>query len=626
MLDSIYKNMIEDSPIPHIHIKLIEDEFGDYESIRIMGYNKAYKKSFIKNKNFDFKSFIVNPRDKKEKIAWNNLFESAIKNKKHTVEEYVDSIGECLNIDIYSAGQNEFHLRLNRISKQQDKLFEVLKNSPFVAWMKDRDGRVIDVNQKYLESLNKTYDEVVGKTNFEIVDEVRAKFIKEQDDQVIRENKMFRYEDYLANPLNKDGYYEVFKWPYMNEKETFTLGTIGIGIDISENVKLRKKLEETEERFLEIANNIKDIIIIKDEKKVHYINPAFEKIYGFKPDELYEDVNKWYDYWDNIEFEKEPTPFESNETYVSNFKLSKEGQDDKWMWSRFVPILDENGKVIKQIGILSDITEHKSMETEVENLKMDFIANLSHELRTPINLILSALQVLHLKMDKLDLETLDYFTNYLNIISQNGRRLLKLVNNLIDTTKLDAGCFDYNPENNDIVRYVEDICMSISPFVNTNDLEIIFDTDEEEKVISFDPDNMERIILNLLSNAIKFNKPNGKIEVTMSCKEDIKISIKDSGVGIPEEKLESIFERYEQVKNQFKQEKQGSGIGLSLVKSLVEMHNGTISVNSVYGEGSEFVITLPDMLTNSQKSGINKVPGYLSDLNKMRIEFSDIYI
>ena len=290
-----------------------------------------------------------------------------------------------------------------------------------------------------------------------------------------------------------------------------------------------------------------------------------------------------------------------------------------------MPVFDENGNIIKKIGIISDITKTKEIEERLESLRIDFFANLSHEIRTPITLILSCIQILNIKIDNMEEKDKKYLNKYISIIKQNSYRLLKLVNNLIDTTKINSGNFDYNPRNADIISFIENICMSVSEFVKMNDMDIIFDTDEEEKIIAFDLDNMERIILNLLSNAIKFSNNNGIIKVTIKCRDDIKISVKDNGIGIPKDKQNRVFERFGQVKNKMKTESEGSGIGLFLVKHLVELNGGKIDLNSELGKGSEFIITLPNK-TVKQEEGeliLNKVE---NKIDRMNIEFSDIYI
>lgn len=629
MGSNIYKTMLEDSPIAYLHIKIIQDKLGNYNSLKVENYNKSYERRFLIEAGRTVDDINKIPEDEELRIKWKKFLGKVDKNKKGTIETYIDHANGYYNIEVFSGGEQEYHIRFNKINNQNKKLSLALRKAPFYTWIKDRNGVYIDANQRYLDFLGKTRDQVIGKTCFDLMDTDRAKHINEEEERIMTNNTLCMYEDNITKPENLKGHYQVFKWPYMDEDETVILGTFGMVINITEKTNLTKQLEETESKFREIANNINDIIIIRDEKKAHYINPAFEKIYKFKPDSLYEDMDNWYKHWDKVEFEREPQPYSYHKPETSTFKVSKKGQDDIWMWSRFVPLFNEDGKIKKKIGILTDITELKMMQAEIDKIKMEFFANVSHELRTPINLIISALQVLYIKMDKLDVETFEYFDKYINIMAQNSRRLLKLVNNLIDTTRLDAGCFTYSPKNSNIISYVEDICASISTFVSSNNLEIIFDTDEEEKIISFDQDNIERVVLNLVSNAIKFNKPNGKIEVNISCNDDVKISIKDTGIGIPEDKLGDIFGRFDQVKTKFKKEREGSGIGLSLVKSLVEMENGTISVNSILGEGSEFIITLPDILVgneNQDEITTETSTQYEGNMHRLDIEFSDIYI
>ena len=205
-------------------------------------------------------------------------------------------------------------------------------------------------------------------------------------------------------------------------------------------------------------------------------------------------------------------------------------------------------------------------------------------------------------------------------------RLLKLVNNLIDSTRIDSGCVDYNPQNQDIISFVENICDSVVEFSKSQSIELIFDTDQEEKIVSFDSDKMERVILNLLSNAIKYNKENGQIDVGIRCNpEHIDISVKDTGVGIPKDKINDVFEKFKQVDNRLTKISEGSGIGLSIVKSLVELHDGTINVNSEVGVGTEFEVKIPNQIV-LQDSSKNSIQNESIDMDKkIQIEFSDIY-
>ena len=213
-------------------------------------------------------------------------------------------------------------------------------------------------------------------------------------------------------------------------------------------------------------------------------------------------------------------------------------------------------------------------------------------------------------------------------MKQNCYRLLRLVNNLIDITKIDAGYFHLNENNHNIVNLIEDITLSVADYVEDKGLSIIFDTDVEEKFIACDPEKIERIILNLLSNAVKFNSPSGKIMVNIEDGiENICVRIKDTGRGIPEDKLSTIFERFVQVDKSLTREHEGSGIGLSLVKSLVELHGGRISVTSKEGYGTEFIIYFKCKLVQGEVNNENLCFNIKGECNieRINLEFSDIY-
>ncbi|MCB2294243.1 PAS domain-containing protein [Clostridium algoriphilum] len=263
-----------------------------------------------------------------------------------------------------------------------------------------------------------------------------------------------------------------------------------------------------------------------------------------------------------------------------------------------------------------------------ETLKTEFFSNLSHELRTPLNVILSALQLLDTYASGSDVNDKEIkFKKYSNIMKQNCYRQLRLVNNMIDITKLDAGFFELTLQNCNIINIVESVTMSVAEYIKSKSIELIFDTDIEECIIPCDPEKIERVILNLLANSIKFTKPGGNITVNMYDKgENIIISIKDTGIGIPNDKLDIIFDRFRQVDRSLTRNQEGSGIGLSIVKSLVELHGGKISVLSEYGKGTEFIIVFP-VIVLPEENDICEVFEAESQerIERIHIEFSDIY-
>lgn len=273
---------------------------------------------------------------------------------------------------------------------------------------------------------------------------------------------------------------------------------------------------------------------------------------------------------------------------------------------------------------LNESEEKLGQSIELNKELNEFFSNISHELKTPLNIILGSIQLilqngegqstsLHLEKQK----------NLLNITKQNAYRLVKLVNNLIDISKYDAGYLQLNNHNCNIVSVVEDITLSVVEYFKMNDIKVIFDTNTEEKIMAVDCDKIERIMLNLLSNSMKFTEKGGEVLVTLTDMDEyVQISVKDTGIGIPEEKLKVIFNRFEQVDKTFTRKKEGSGIGLALVKSLVECHGGNIKVRSKINVGTEFIINLPVIILENEEYHLEE---FESKVDKINIEFSDIY-
>ena len=259
--------------------------------------------------------------------------------------------------------------------------------------------------------------------------------------------------------------------------------------------------------------------------------------------------------------------------------------------------------------------------------QIEFFANISHELRTPLNIILSTIQLLKFFIDDGSIVITGRDTsNYFDVMKQNCYRLLKLVNNIIDINRIDSGYLEPKFENRDIVLAVEDITQSAANYIKARGMNIIFDTNVEEKVMACDLEKIERIVLNFLSNAVKFSKPGGSIFVNVKdMGQEVVISVEDTGIGIKDDKLNKIFERFVQVDKSFTRNHEGSGIGLSLVKELVEMQGGHVSVQSVYGKGSIFSVTLPAKTVVEENEALEEPEIKPVHVEKVNIEFSDIY-
>lgn len=400
-----------------------------------------------------------------------------------------------------------------------------------------------------------------------------------------------------------------------------------------------KRLKETSALLNTIFDSIPDPIYIKDtEDRIIKCNAAALSLWGFASEDI---IGKRCT---DIKMCHKPC----RESITKKACQSKEitrvqkyiKQSEKWVDIMAYPVLDKDTNEVRLlIEHVKDITDLKKAEMILQEnikcqekllqeaertnkIKTEYFANVSHELKTPLNIILSTLQLLeafYLPSQKT--------SKYTNIMKQNCYRLLRLLNNIIDMTKIESGFFKLYLENADIVNVVKQITLSVEQYIKNKSINLIFESKIDQQIMAFDAEKIERIMLNLLSNSAKFTPPGGDIKVGIEGKaESILISVKDTGVGIPPKKQSLIFQRFGQVDSNATRQHEGSGIGLSLVKSLVEMHNGIIRFHSEEQKGTEFIIELPIKTVQKEtKKTINNENNSYKKVEILNIELSNIY-
>jgi signal transduction histidine kinase len=261
------------------------------------------------------------------------------------------------------------------------------------------------------------------------------------------------------------------------------------------------------------------------------------------------------------------------------------------------------------------------------NSNLELISIISHELRTPLNIILGAqkLLTLNLKEDEGISESKDKFDRYLASIRTNSYRLQRTINNFIDYTDFQLGLCTLNLRNDDIIAVIKNLVKYAAFAAHQKGIGLMLCTNTTEKRMAFDKEKIERVVLNLLSNAIKFSKEDSQIDITVIDRgKSISILVEDQGKGIPNDKLDNIFDVFTQADKSFTRAHEGSGTGLAIVKSFVELHEGNITVESEEGKGTIFEIELPvNILSESMSKYFNEEDNNI--MQKIEIEFSDIY-
>ena len=603
-----YKKIFEKMPIAIIYAKYEKLTNGslkmsiEYVNNKVLSILDLNSEELI-NKDFlnifpEFKNDIV--------ISEENL----------TYIKYIKKLMNFIKITVQKVDDKNVLLYLEECILKE--IYNYIKNTYEFFFVKDINNRYVDGSDLFKKLSGYNGKDINGLTDVDLYErDIGNLYIKSSED-FIKENRPYSKKICKLN----DNVYFLHRYAvYCDNK---IIGIIGA----FENVI--GKLEEVakENMLLRVLNNnIPYHIVCKDTNGIYLdCNNSFLKDLNLTREEVIgkdaSSIDKLMDIHENtLESDLEVINNKKRKVYIEQVTIK-----DKVKMFEIIkePFFDSYGNLVGIIVIGRDV----SHRTEMERLRLEFFANLSHELRTPLNLIFSSLQTLEL-LEKDLLEKNIRFKNYIEIINQNSKRLLRLVNNLIDSTKFDCGFYKYNPKNQDIVCFMENIAMSVAEFAKQNDINLIFDTNVEEKVIAFDLEKIERTILNLLSNSIKYTNSQGNIDVILNdCGDTFNITVKDNGIGIPMDKLPVIFDRFKHVEDRLRKRSEGSGIGLSLVKDLVKIQGATIKVKSEVGVGSEFTVKLPCKVLK-EEDYVNET--YCDDtsnglVTRMNIEFSDIYI
>ena len=320
------------------------------------------------------------------------------------------------------------------------------------------------------------------------------------------------------------------------------------------------------------------IIAFDRDGKIILINPAAQKLMNVLPEH-----NNFDDIFGrlhlNINLEKI--------IYLENWTTTEERFqiEDRYVNTFFAPFKKENDRTVGVIAVIQDITEH----VKLDNMRKEFIADVSHELKTPITSIMGYADTL--LEEEYDKETQSKF---LSVIASEARRMAKLVKDLLTLSKNDSNKEDVKKELFDLGELVKKCQDKLAIEIKKKNHEVKCFVTAEVPNVYADKDDIERVVLNILTNSIKYTKDGGEIKIYVGfVYNDAYIKIFDNGIGIPEEDLSRIFERFYRVDKARTREMGGTGLGLSIAKEILDKNGGSIDIKSVVGQGTEVVVRIP---------------------------------
>jgi len=379
----------------------------------------------------------------------------------------------------------------------------------------------------------------------------------------------------------------------------------GVVQDITQRKLSEIKLKESEEKFKGLAENLSEVIWIRQDEQVVFINSAYEKIWGRTCQSVYDDLYSFVDAIHPDDKKRIIQAFLPENRFSQGLvdeqcRIIRPDGTTRWVWARSIPICDQNGEMTRTVGIAYDITKIKETEESLRQAlekaetankaKSQFLANMSHELRTPLNGILGMSELLGMNLQDEQKEMAD-------IINTCGKNLLNIINDILDLSKIEAGKVRLRQEEFDLNDLVTEVNHVIQSLADQKGLKYHFYIHKKiEGHLMGDSGRIKQVLLNLLGNAIKFTQ-DGSVELSVSKgisfkdKLQLVFSIKDTGIGIADDKIGQLFAKFMQIDDSHTKDFRGAGLGLAISKQLASMMDGEINVNSKLGVGSNFTFS-----------------------------------
>ncbi|WP_135613244.1 PAS domain S-box protein [Methanococcoides sp. AM1] len=377
--------------------------------------------------------------------------------------------------------------------------------------------------------------------------------------------------------------------------------------DITERKKATAALMESEKKYRELTENIAELVYCIDPGtfETAYTNQAVENIFGYTIEEWLSDPGLWKSSICQKDIEKVLLKYEEMQTKLENgvleYRIRRKDGTIRWVEDHIAWLIDKEGNNVSINGVMHDVTERKEAEIALMNAKItaesankaksEFLANVSHELRTPLNSIIGFSDfLLDNDKDLINDKQIRYITN----ISKSGNHLLSLINDILDLSKIEAGKAELQHEKILFRDVLNDVISIVSPLVQQKNICLSTSIEADDLCINADRLKLKQVIFNLLSNAIKFTPDGGsimvRVEKSTKC---LVIKVKDTGIGISKNYHEKIFEPFTQVDSSSSRLYEGNGLGLALVKKIVEMHDGEVLFKSELGEGTTIGFSIP---------------------------------
>ena len=482
----------------------------------------------------------------------------------------------------------------------------LVESLPISVFQKDKQFRLLFGNKRFCDAIGRTVDELRGKDDFDLFPVELATKYRHDDVHVMETGTLLEDTEEISDAAGKNRrHIQVLKAP-VRDSTGEIVGVQGMFWDVTDRLQTEKRLKEAHAFLDSIVDNVPIMLFVKEAEELRFVrfNRASEELVGMDREEV---LGKC----DFDLFPRELAEFFTQKdravlangvmVEISDEILDTQNHGRRILHTKKIPVLDATGQPRFLLGISEDITEKKQTELALQEAKeaaeaasrakSDFLANMSHEIRTPMNAVLGMTELLlDTKLDSTQRE-------YVKMVHESGESLLSLINDILDFSKIESGKFNLDLTEFNLREVLGDTMKTLAVRASHKDLELAIHvaTDVPPALVG-DPGRLRQIVMNLVGNAVKFTE-RGEIVLDVSCRSrdaetvELLFLVRDTGIGIPNDKIDQIFQAFEQADTSTTRRYGGTGLGLTITSRLVQLMGGTIWVESTPGAGSTFYFT-----------------------------------
>jgi PAS domain S-box-containing protein len=484
------------------------------------------------------------------------------------------------------------------LRESEERFARFMHHLPGLAWIKDASGRYVFANEAATKAFQVLAVDLHGKTDVDVFPPETASQFQENDRQALASEAGIQTVETLEHEDGIVHHSLINKFPIPGPEGTSTL-VGGMAIDITDRMRAEERLRESEGRFRTLASHA-PVGIFQSNRNgdTVFVNESWCEMAGLTAEQARgagwmsalhpEDCERVIAGWNDAVRKGVPSSCE--------FRFLRPDGVVTWLQGDAVPLRNAAGQLVGFIGTVVDVTTRKDAEgalKEADRRKDEFLAVLAHELRNPLAPIRTGLELMRLAGDDRAL-----IEDVRATMERQTQQMVRLIDDLLDVSRITRGTVELRRCRVELSSVLESAVETVRSVIDELEHTLEVSLPKEPVVLDADPTRLGQVISNLLNNAAKYMHRGGKIWLTAKRQGQlVTVSVKDSGIGIPAEMLERIFDMFAQVDRSMERSHGGLGIGLTLVKRLVEMHGGTVQAYSAGpGQGSEFVVRLPVMV------------------------------